>query len=42
MLYYQKGVVMMKYFPKIVGEHVYLSPMNIEDADTYVKAAKRF
>ena len=27
----------MKYFKKIVGERLYLSPMNIEDAETYVK-----
>jgi len=27
----------MKYFKKIEGEHVYLSPMNSEDAETYVK-----
>lgn len=27
----------MKYFKKIVGRHVYLSPMNVEDAETYVR-----
>lgn len=27
----------MKYFKKLVGEHVYLSPMNVEDAEIYVK-----
>lgn len=27
----------MKYFPKIVGDHLYLSPMNVEDAPIYVK-----
>ena len=27
----------MKYFKKIVGERLYLSPMNVEDAETYVK-----
>ena len=27
----------MKYFPKIVGTRLYLSPMNIEDAPIYVK-----
>jgi len=27
----------MKYFKKIVGNRVYLSPMNVEDAETYVK-----
>ncbi|BCN32144.1 GNAT family N-acetyltransferase [Anaeromicropila herbilytica] len=27
----------MKYFKKLVGEHIYLSPMNVEDAATYVK-----
>lgn len=27
----------MKYFPKLVGSRLYLSPMNIEDAPTYVK-----
>ena len=27
----------MKYSKKIVGKHVYLSPMNVEDAETYVK-----
>ena len=26
----------MKYFKKIVGERLYLSPMNVEDAETYV------
>jgi RimJ/RimL family protein N-acetyltransferase len=25
----------MKYFPKIIGERVYLSPMSLEDAETY-------
>ena len=27
----------MKYFKKLVGEHVYISPMNIEDADKYAE-----
>lgn len=27
----------MKYFPKIVGDRLYLSPMNVEDAPIYVK-----
>ncbi|MBE5963084.1 MAG: GNAT family N-acetyltransferase [Lachnospiraceae bacterium] len=27
----------MRYFKKMTGEHVYLSPMNMEDAETYVK-----
>ena len=27
----------MKYFKKFVGKRIYLSPMNIEDAETYVK-----
>ncbi|NLV37552.1 MAG: GNAT family N-acetyltransferase [Clostridiaceae bacterium] len=27
----------MRYFKKLVGKNVYLSPMNIEDAETYVK-----
>lgn len=27
----------MKYYKKLVGQHIYLSPMNIEDAETYVK-----
>jgi RimJ/RimL family protein N-acetyltransferase len=27
----------MKYFKKLTGNHVYLSPMNAEDAETYVK-----
>ncbi len=27
----------MKYFKKLVGKRIYLSPMNIEDAETYVK-----
>lgn len=27
----------MKYFKKLVGKKVYLSPMNIEDAEIYVK-----
>lgn len=27
----------MKYFKKIVGKNLYLSPMNVEDAETYVK-----
>ncbi len=27
----------MKYFKKIVGERLYLSPMNVEDVETYVK-----
>ena len=27
----------MKYFPKLVGSRLYLSPMNVEDAPIYVK-----
>ena len=27
----------MKYFKKLVGKQVYLSPMNVEDIETYVK-----
>ena len=27
----------MKYFRKLEGEHVYISPMNPEDAETYTK-----
>lgn len=27
----------MKYFKKLVGRNVYLSPMNVEDTETYVK-----
>ncbi len=27
----------MKYFKKLVGDRVYLSPMNVEDVETYVK-----
>jgi RimJ/RimL family protein N-acetyltransferase len=27
----------MKYFPKITGERLYLSPMNTDDAEQYVK-----
>ncbi len=27
----------MKYFKKIVGKRIYLSPMNVEDAEIYVK-----
>lgn len=27
----------MKYFKKLIGERIYLSPMNVEDASTYVK-----
>ncbi len=27
----------MKYYKKLVGKKIYLSPMNIEDAETYVK-----
>ena len=27
----------MKYFKKIVGERLYLSPMNVEDAEAYTK-----
>lgn len=26
----------MKYYKKIIGEHIYLSPLNLEDAETYV------
>lgn len=27
----------MKYFKKLVGERIYLSPMNVEDTETYLK-----
>lgn len=27
----------MKYFKKIVGQRIYLSPMNVDDLETYVK-----
>ena len=27
----------MKYFKKLIGEHVYISPMNVEDAEKYTK-----
>ncbi|NMM63253.1 GNAT family N-acetyltransferase [Clostridium sp. P21] len=27
----------MNYFKKLVGKRIYLSPMNVEDAETYVK-----
>ena len=27
----------MKYFKKLVGDKIYLSPRNIEDAELYVK-----
>ena len=27
----------MKYFKKMIGEHIYLSPMCVEDAETYVR-----
>ena len=27
----------MKYYKKLVGEHIYLSPMSVEDVETYVK-----
>ena len=27
----------MKYFKKLEGEHVYISPMNVEDAEIYTK-----
>ena len=27
----------MKYFKKLIGEHVYISPMNVEDAEIYTK-----
>ena len=27
----------MKYFKKLVGENIYLSPMNVEDAEIYSK-----
>jgi len=27
----------MKYFKKLIGKRVYLSPMNVDDADIYVK-----
>lgn len=34
----KKGMVInMKYFKKIVGERIYLSPMCVEDAETYVR-----
>lgn len=27
----------MKYFKKLIGERIYLSPMNIEDTEKYVE-----
>ncbi len=27
----------MRYFKKLVGEHIFLSPMNVDDADTYTR-----
>ena len=27
----------MKYFKKLVGEHVYLSPINVEDVEKYTE-----
>ena len=27
----------MKYFKKLLGDNIYLSPMNIEDAEVYTK-----
>ncbi len=27
----------MKYFKKLLGERIYLSPMNIEDSEKYVE-----
>ena len=27
----------MKYFKKLIGERIYLSPLNIEDAEKYVE-----
>ena len=27
----------MKYFKKLIGKRIYLSPMNVEDTETYVK-----
>ncbi len=27
----------MKYFKKLVGQNLYLSPMNVEDAEKYVE-----
>jgi len=32
----------MKYFKKIVGERVYLSPMNVEDTEIYTKWMNEF
>ena len=27
----------MKYYKKIIGEHLYLSPINSDEVDTYIK-----
>ena len=27
----------MKYYKKIIGEHLYLSPINSDEVDTYLK-----
>lgn len=27
----------MKYFKKLVGERIYLSPLNVEDAEKYIE-----
>jgi|GEM_PF-3884 len=35
--YESKGGIIMKYFKKLVGEKIYLSPINIEDALMYTK-----
>lgn len=35
--YRKRRRVMMNYYKKITGERIYLSPMNIDDAQTYVK-----
>lgn len=32
----------MKYFKKLVGENIYLSPMNVEDSEVYLKWMSEF
>ena len=32
-----RGGMLMKYFKKLVGNRIYLSPMSVDDAETYVK-----
>jgi len=35
--YKRKGIATMKYFKKITGERIYLSPINIDDLEIYTK-----